>query len=414
LAGFVRALSGALDKAGTCEPLFLPAPQKAELLAELHRQEQRLTALRLRVMAVAADVAEETASRDVADWLAHATHDDPAATHRDLTLARAVESTWRGVGAALAEGRVNLGQARVIVRALEALPEDLDAALVARAEEHLVALAQEFGPRVLERLGRRILEVVAPDLVDAEEARQLEGEERRARESTRLDFKRLGDGATRVTIKVPDGVADRFRTYLDAFTSPRHDNGPNGTGPAETVGIGEADRIPAARKRGLAFAALLEHLDPQRLPDHGGDATTVMVTLSLEQLRSGLGAAGVITSDDGAISASEARRLACTAQIIPVVLGTNSEILDLGRTSRLFTPAQRKALRLRDRRCRAEGCTVPAGWCEAHHWNPWSSAGATDLANGVLLCNWHHHRVHDNGYRADRLPNGDVRFSRRT
>jgi predicted restriction endonuclease len=80
----------------------------------------------------------------------------------------------------------------------------------------------------------------------------------------------------------------------------------------------------------------------------------------------------------------------------------------------LFSPAQRKALRLRDRECRVEGCTVPATWCEAHHLKPWALGGRTDLDHGVLLCSHHHHRAHDTRYLANRLPNGDIRFTRRT
>jgi hypothetical protein len=234
---------------------------------------------------------------------------------------------------------------------------------------------------------------------------------------------------------VPDAVADRLATYLDALTSPRHDlghdlndaldDGRTGTGtdpvnaapgifglPGAATPAG--DRVPRHRRRGLAFAALLERLDPTRLPEHGGDATTVLVSVTLDQLRTDLAAADVLTTEEGTISATEARRLACTARIIPVVLGGKGQVLDLGRGARLFTKPQRKAPRLRDRRCRAEGCTVPAGWCDSHHWNPWTTGGRTDLDNGLLLCNWHHHRAHDTHYHADRLPNGDVRFSRRT
>ncbi|PWN00827.1 HNH endonuclease, partial [Nocardioides silvaticus] len=88
--------------------------------------------------------------------------------------------------------------------------------------------------------------------------------------------------------------------------------------------------------------------------------------------------------------------------------------LDLGRTRRLFSPAQRKAMRWRDQHCRAEGCTIPAGWCEAHHLDPWANGGNTDLDRGVLLCSWHHHRAHDPTHTAEKLPNGDIRFHRRT
>ena len=138
----------------------------------------------------------------------------------------------------------------------------------------------------------------------------------------------------------------------------------------------------------------------------------MMVTIDLAQLRQDLGAAQL--GNGGRISAGEARRLACTATIIPVVLGGASQILDLGRKSRLFSPAQRQALMLRDQHCRAEGCTIPATWCEAHHLGtPWSQGGRTDLANGALLCSHHHHRAHDPTYHHDILGDGQLRFQRR-
>ncbi len=162
-----------------------------------------------------------------------------------------------------------------------------------------------------------------------------------------------------------------------------------------------------------AFGAFLEAADPARMPLHGGDATSLFVTISLETLQSQLPGAGLVGEEPA--SAGEVRRLACTARIIPVVLGGASEILDLGRSRRLFSPAQRKAMAVRDQRCRAEGCTVPAAWCEAHHaTDPWARGGRSDLADGVLLCSWHHHRAHDPRYDARRTAEGDYRFHRRT
>jgi hypothetical protein len=138
-----------------------------------------------------------------------------------------------------------------------------------------------------------------------------------------------------------------------------------------------------------------------------------MVTLDLDTLRSGLGLAETSTGE--VVTAAEARRLACTAGIVPVVLGGKSEVLDLGRTRRLFSPAQRKAMAIRDRHCRAEGCELPAAWCEAHHAKqPWAQGGRTDLADGLLLCSFHHHRAHHPAYDQRRLPTGALRFTRRT
>ena len=137
-----------------------------------------------------------------------------------------------------------------------------------------------------------------------------------------------------------------------------------------------------------------------------------MVTIDLQALADQL---GVATVGDTPITADQARRLACTAGILPVVLGGESQVLNLGRSRRLFSPAQRKALALRDQTCRAEGCDIPAAWCEAHHaGTPWAAGGRTDLADGVLLCSWHHHRAHDHRYHSIRLPGGDLRFHRRT
>lgn len=107
------------------------------------------------------------------------------------------------------------------------------------------------------------------------------------------------------------------------------------------------------------------------------------------------------------------RRLACTARIIPVVLGTRSEILDLGRTRRLFTKAQLTAMALRDGGCIADGCDWPPWLCHGHHLRPWNQGGPTDLANGWLLCPRHHARAHDPTYQMQKLPDGKVTFHRR-
>ena len=315
------------------------------------------------------------------------------------------------------DGSVTLAQAHVIHRAVDALPASVDADTVSRAEAHLVAQAAEFGPKELGRIGRRILDVVAPEIAEAAEAARLAEQEAHAAERARLTMRRLGDGTTRISGRVPDAVATRFATYLEAFANPRRE----GAG-APSDGVGDVVvRAAYPRRMGDALAQLLEAIDPTRLPLHGGDATTVVVTIPLASLLADLAAAdligaGLVPGDDltgDRITASQARRLACTAKILPAVLDGRSLPIDLGRAKRLFSPAQRKALLLRDRTCRAEGCDTPGTWCDAHHLDPWRNGGTTDLDNAILLCNHHHHRIHDAGHRADRLPDGDIRFHRR-
>lgn len=379
---------------------------KAAALVRLERARARLEELQLRVLATASEVAEEAGARDVGVWLAHQVQAEPARTAGDLRLAAALDSRWQKVAAGMRTGRVSRAQAAVIADALAELPDSVGAQTVASAEETLVGFAEAHRPSELRRLGRRILGVVAPEIAEAEEAQRLLAEEQAAREAARLRFRPRGDGTTAYPGVMPDADAHRWRSYLEAFTSPRHPEG--------APGVQEGDKIPTRRKLAHAFSALLEHLDPARLPEHGGDATTILVTIPLAQLRHDLGTAELLgTRTGGDLSAAQVRRLACTATIIPAVLGGKGEVLDLGRRRRLFTRAQRRAARLRDPGCAAEGCDVPAAWTEAHHDDPWSHGGPTDLAKLRHYCSHHHHLAHDPRYTHQTLPNGRVRFHRR-
>ncbi|GAB2456217.1 hypothetical protein GCM10027062_40550 [Nocardioides hungaricus] len=404
VVAFAAHVRAAAKDVADVEPTFMSPAEKAEALRELARVEAQVAGLRMQVMAVAGDVAEQHGARDVAAWLAAETRTEYRSVRSDQELAAGLERHGL-VASALLAGDISPAHARSIVAALEVLPRGLDVDVAASAETALVGYAGEFRPAQLTRLGRRILEIVAPEVADEEEARRLRAEEQRATSRLRVSFRPLGDGMTRIVLDVQESIAARFKTYLDAYTSPRRSEPAPG------------DRVPYGRRMAEAFGSLLEHLDPQRLPDHGGDATTVLVTIGLDQLRADLAAAGLIDGDlsgGSNLTADEARRLACTAHLVPVVLGGDSEILDLGRSRRLFSAAQRKAMRLRDRECRAEGCTVPATWCEAHHLRGWAVGGRTDLADGVLLCSHHHHRAHDSTCEMQRLPSGDYRFHRRT
>jgi len=110
----------------------------------------------------------------------------------------------------------------------------------------------------------------------------------------------------------------------------------------------------------------------------------------------------------GPINAAEARRIACDANIIPAVLGSDSEVLDVGRANRLFTPAIRKALALRDNGCAFPGCDRPVAWCDAHHVVHWIHHGESAYTNGCLLCRYHHSLIHKGEWKiifaADGIP----------
>ncbi len=177
---------------------------------------------------------------------------------------------------------------------------------------------------------------------------------------------------------------------------------------------GEADHRPVGRRRGEALVEVCRRATAagERLP--GATKTQLFITMTLDELRNATGSGTVVGSlDSGSLLGPETvRRMACDAAIIPVVLGSDSEILDVGRTQRLFTSAQLKALWLRDRQCTFPGCQVPAHWTDAHHLKHWIDGGPTDLANGALLCGRHHTIVHRDQL-AGALFDGQVLWDRR-
>lgn len=433
--GCAAEMRAALDAVVDVQPTYMSTADKQAALIELTRIEGRVAELRMRVLAASAEVGEDSGARDAAAWLSHATQAEPATTRSDALLGERLERRPL-VATAMREGRVSPAQARVLTAVLEDLPAHLGQQVATDAETTLVAFCEHFRPSELRRLARRLLEVVAPEVAEAEEAKRLEEEERRALAEAFLKFQDLGSGLTRFWGALPTAVAERLKRYLQAYASPRRTKksggtcGPDSAGPADSPAPSPADpdtgttpaagvgkRVPAHKAHARAFAALLELLDPDRLPEHGGDATTVVVTMTLDQLLTELATAGMASTSnaDGeiTISAEDARRLACQAGLVPVVLDGKGQPLDVGRASRLYRAPQRRAIRLRDRRCRAEGCTIPAAWGEIHHRTPWADGGRTDIADGACLCSHHHHLVHDQAYDHHWLPSGDVRFHRR-
>ena len=140
----------------------------------------------------------------------------------------------------------------------------------------------------------------------------------------------------------------------------------------------------------------------------GGAKATLLLTMGLTDLTERVGAATTMGSlDAGALLAPEtARRIACDAAIIPVLLGTHSEVLDLGRAERLFSPAQARSVLLRDRHCSFPSCDIPGFWTQLHHVWHWLDGGGTDLGNAALLCARHHTIVHRDRLTATVTPTG--------
>jgi hypothetical protein len=114
----------------------------------------------------------------------------------------------------------------------------------------------------------------------------------------------------------------------------------------------------------------------------------------------------------GPIARATACRLTCDSTITRVVLAGRSEILDLGRSTRLVTERLRHGLVIRDRGCCFPGCDRPPEWCDAHHVKHWAEGGQTSPENLVLLCRRHHVLCHEGGWHLARGPDGTVTATR--
>ncbi len=347
---------------------------------------------------------DEVGARHTHHWWADRSRLTRAEAGRLTRLGLALER-HPDLGARLAGGDLRLEQARVISEAVDALPADLDGEVRARAESVLLGRARQLDARALRRIGRRILDTVAPEVAEAHEAAALEDEERRAAESITFSMADDGEGRCHGRFTLPSATGAMLRRVLLALANPaRHS-------PAD-LHDETGTWKPTRRRMGEAFVEYVERYPTDATPQTAGVSATVVVTMTLEQL---LGEHATALLDDGSrMSASLARRLACEAGIIPVVLGAAGQLLDLGRARRLFSKAQRLALGLRDGGCTAKGCETTASGCHAHHDDPWSRGGATDLANGRLLCPHHHRLAHDPRYGKTIHPDNQVTFTRRT
>jgi hypothetical protein len=359
-------------------------------------------------------VGDDVGATNTPAWFAHITGQGVSAARSAAMLADELDTGHAPARDALGAGRINLEQARVIVHAIGELPADLGPDLLADAELHLVGLADLDGdirldPKALRIAGRKILEVVAPEIAEAHEAKALDDEERLAAVTASFAMRPDGHGSVRGRFKIPELHAAILTKHLNAIAAPRHKRSTAGS---------TTDRNPVARtlRLGQAFCEYLETRAATGTPKAGGVAATVVVTMTLANLLGERdGAERVATLDTGElISAAAARRLACEAGIIPAVLGTKSQPLDLGRKTRFHTEPQRVALMLRDRGCAANGCDWPPGMCHAHHKDPWSRGGKTSVYNGVLLCPRHHTLAHDDRYQLNTGNGGRVTFTRRT
>ncbi|MGO4131418.1 DUF222 domain-containing protein [Janibacter sp. RAF52] len=354
-----------------------------------------------------------------------------------------------GVLADLEDGRLPLGKADQLVRFHEGMrrvadPELLEAdlgVLLGAARDEVVRTGP--GGRVSGRVPgldeRELATAITQTTRMLSPAKDLAADDERARSARSLTSHTDASGLT------------RYKLVLDAEGAAIIDAAVAGLSKPVKGPDGERDPRPAARRRADALVSVVGRGVSSPGEVGTSDKAQVMVTISMTSLLMasdgtcgvcgsrrpggafgpsgvtfsathpfgrrvdfadgaggpgpegvGLGAGGVaggghaggVTASGAVLSPASVRKLACEAGVIPVMLGSGGEPLELGRASRFFTPGQKRLLWLRDGGCTFPGCTMPAHWTDAHHVQYWSLGGRTDIGNAALLCERHHTRVH--------------------
>lgn len=361
----------------------------ASLVEELDRLGRQLARLKARWLALVAeaerrDACSQATGFTTAGWLVDARSHSPRTARHEVALATGLESQPT-VKDALGRGDLSVEQAAVIVSGLQRLPAELTPAQQEAVAATLVGYAAEFGPVPLRRLVNRAVEVVAPEIAEAADRAAVERADREQRRSRHLSWWREDDGGLHLAGRLPAVAGEQLVTLVSAIAAGRLRSAALA---GEAVSFGQACAD--------ALATIVEQYSATgRAPAAGGDRPRVVVTLSYQTLLSGLGPASLLGNGER-ITPGEARRLACDAGILPVVLGGASQPLDVGREQRLFSGALRQAVLLRDGGCAFPTCDRGPADCDLHHLRPWWAGGETKLSNAVALCVRHHHLVEPN------------------
>ncbi|PYM17206.1 MAG: hypothetical protein DMD78_30170, partial [Candidatus Rokuibacteriota bacterium] len=156
----------------------------------------------------------------------------------------------------------------------------------------------------------------------------------------------------------------------------------------------------------IAEAALAHELDP----GPSTDRYQVVVHVDAPVLADPDQPGQSVLDDGQHVTAVTSQRLACDASRIVMRHDPDERAVEVGARTRTITPALRRALQHRDRGCRFPGCGLP--FTQGHHIRHWAQGGPTTLSNLTLLCRRHHRSVHEDGFRVERLPDGELDFRR--
>jgi Domain of unknown function (DUF222)/HNH endonuclease len=439
----VAGLAAAVASVADLDPSELPAAVQLDLLRSVWPLLCQLDAAVTRVVGVvnAQGSAGQEGAVSTAAWLRSRLHAGGAGPR--VQVAKTLRDDLPEVAAAFDRGEISFTHARIAATTAKDLKPEM---LAGGVDKLLAEQATEHAPAVFARAALRIRDHFNPDAADKRN--------KHPELDQWLDVDRTFHGAVSLSGLLAPDTGELLLQTLGAFMPPVN---PDHPGPDRLV--------PATTRRAEALAQMCR-VAAGAAPDAGGTKPQVTVTIDWDTLRgqtdrahtasqqtssgpassdtagngqtnngntggpassghtgtghtgsghTGSGPTGGLFTSSGAWAGARlgsgtplhpdtARRLACDCAILPVVLGANSEPLDVGRLHRLVTPAIRRALNLRDGGCRFPTCDRPVTWCDAHHLVSWVQGGPTSVDNMILLCRRHHVLVHEHRWtiRLDR------------
>jgi Domain of unknown function (DUF222) len=376
-SGVLERLGGTVDRVVAIEPAELSDVALAGGLVALRREMDRLEAVfaRLAHAGHVRGVGSVDGAVSTAAWLRH------RAGMREGDAKAAIECGAMGelladTGAAWRSGEISSGAARTIAAARVEGNDDR----FSDCEGVFIELARAGDMRNLRRATAHFRNLAR---ADGREPRVPDG----------LHLSRTFENRTMLSCDLGGVAAETVATAVHAYTDPPSDDDPQ----------------PISQRNAAALVRICE-VAIAHLGDVERPKAAVTFVIDWPTLTDGeLGRCdGAFT---GPINPEEIRELLCDCSVSRVVTGPKGEPLDVGRSRRTPPPPMHRALDVRDEGCRFPGCNRPPGWCDAHHVVHWTKGGHTKLDNLVLLCDRHHHVVHQPGWSVE-LDGDDFRARR--
>lgn len=280
---------------------------------------------------------------------------------------------------ALAAGEVPVRRAARVLRALGRVRKACDEATYEQDVQIVLGAACQpvFTDADLQKVTDKLISAALPQ-------KEQEDRERSVRALRGVNESSLADGSlVRFVVTCePEGAAF-FRQVL---RSPLAAPAPDAQGP---------DPRTATQRRYDALVTVLGRGVGAPAGSPGTAKAKLMVLVGLEDLAAMVLGGGAPLAGGPALSPTMVRKLACEADLVPMILGKDGQLLETVQPTRFATERQLLALYKRDGHCTFPGCTVPPEWCAAHHVTWWSRGGKTYLLNLALLCQSHHTIVHE-------------------